>query len=73
MKDNKIYCALNCTSIYTNLFNLIRGIIMNKNIFVFLGLSVLLLTACNTMEGAGRDIKAGGKNLEKSAQEHKPN
>jgi len=46
---------------------------MNKNIFVFLGLSVLLLTACNTMEGAGRDIKAGGENLEKSAQEHKPN
>ena len=46
---------------------------MNKNIFVFLGLSALLLTACNTMEGAGRDIKAGGKNLEKSAQEHKPN
>ena len=46
---------------------------MNKSIFVFLGLSVLFLTACNTMEGVGRDIKAGGKNLEESAKENKPN
>jgi predicted small secreted protein len=31
---------------------------MNKRkIFIFLGLSALLLTACNTMEGVGRDIK----------------
>jgi predicted small secreted protein len=46
---------------------------MNKSIFVFLGLSALFLTACNTMEGVGRDIKAGGKNLEESAKENKPN
>ena len=46
---------------------------MNKSIFVFLGLSVLFLTACNTMEGVGRDIKAGGKNLEESAKDNKPN
>ncbi|MEA0970220.1 putative small secreted protein [Candidatus Megaera venefica] len=44
-----------------------------KNIFIFLGLSALFLTACNTMEGMGRDIKAGGRNLEKSAKENKPN
>jgi predicted small secreted protein len=30
-------------------------------------LSALFLTACNTIEGVGRDIKAGGKNLEESA------
>ena len=34
-----------------------------KNIFIFLGLSALFLTACNTMEGMGRDIKAGGEIL----------
>lgn len=44
---------------------------MNKNMLVLLGLSALLLTACNTMEGAGRDIKAGGKHLEHAAQENK--
>ncbi|MCF8494777.1 MAG: entericidin A/B family lipoprotein [Rickettsiaceae bacterium] len=47
---------------------------MNKRkIFIFLGLSALILTACNTMEGVGRDIKAGGKNLEESAKDNKPN
>lgn len=30
------------------------------------------LTACNTMEGAGRDIQAGGKKIEKEAVENKP-
>ena len=44
---------------------------MNKNIFISLVLSALFLSACNTMEGAGRDIKAGGKNLEKAAEKHK--
>ena len=44
-----------------------------KNIFIFLGLSALFLTACNTIEGVGRDVKAGGKNLEESAKNHKPN
>ena len=47
---------------------------MNKRkIFIFLELSALILTACNTMEGVGRDIKAGGKNLEESAKDNKPN
>ncbi len=47
---------------------------MNKRkIFIFLGFSALFLIACNTMEGVGRDIKAGGKNLEESAKDNKPN
>lgn len=29
------------------------------------------LNACNTMEGAGADIKAGGSKLENSADAHK--
>ena len=31
-----------------------------------------VLTACNTMEGAGKDVQAGGKKIEKEAVEHKP-
>ena len=30
-----------------------------------------LLTACNTMEGFGRDVEKTGDNIEKSAQRHK--
>lgn len=30
-----------------------------------------MLAACNTVEGAGQDIKAGGKAIEKSANENK--
>lgn len=31
-----------------------------------------LLYGCNTMEGAGTDIKEAGKALERSADKHKP-
>ena len=34
-------------------------------------LVVTTVTACNTMEGAGQDIQAGGKKLERSANENK--
>ena len=30
-----------------------------------------LTTACNTMEGLGKDIKKGGQNLEDTAEKHK--
>ena len=30
-----------------------------------------LLTACNTMEGFGRDVEKTGDKIEKSAQRHK--
>ncbi|MFO1243404.1 MAG: entericidin A/B family lipoprotein [Rickettsiales bacterium] len=33
--------------------------------------SSLLLTACNTMEGAGEDLQVGGKKLERTADENK--
>jgi predicted small secreted protein len=31
----------------------------------------LLLGGCNTMEGAGKDVQAGGAKVEKEAAEHK--
>lgn len=34
-------------------------------------LGAFILTACNTMEGVGKDTQAAGKKVEKEAQEHK--
>lgn len=31
-------------------------------------LSIFAITACNTMEGAGRDIQRGGEAIEEAAQ-----
>lgn len=39
--------------------------------FIIVALSLLSLTACNTIEGAGQDIQAGGVKIEKTADEHK--
>lgn len=46
---------------------------MKRHILVFLtAMAALLgLAACNTMEGMGQDIKAGGEALEDSASENK--
>lgn len=42
---------------------------MKKLILTLAGLAVVSgLTACNTVEGAGEDIQAGGRAIEKSAQ-----
>lgn len=30
-----------------------------------------LLGACNTVEGVGKDVKAGGQKVQNEAQEHK--
>lgn len=44
-----------------------------KNIFKWIGVTLvtaaaLTTTACNTIQGAGQDIKSAGKTIEKSAQ-----
>ena len=33
--------------------------------------SAFALSACNTIEGAGRDVEKGGQKIEKEAAEHK--
>ena len=47
---------------------------MLKRIAALLALSgvVLGLAACNTVEGAGRDVKATGSAIEKAADSAKP-
>lgn len=34
-------------------------------------LSALALSACNTVEGVGKDVKSGGKAIENTAQDAK--
>ncbi|WP_370262523.1 entericidin A/B family lipoprotein [Limnobacter sp.] len=38
---------------------------------VMLALSAMALSACNTIEGMGKDIKAGGAAIERAADENK--
>ena len=45
---------------------------MKTLIAILLGLSVISLTACNTVAGAGKDVQATGKAVEKAADESKP-
>ncbi len=39
---------------------------------VLLGMSVITLSACNTVEGAGKDVKATGQAVENAAKDSKP-
>lgn len=38
-------------------------------VLLFLGLLGPLLAACNTMEGLGQDVQAGGRAVERSADD----
>lgn len=43
---------------------------MKKSISIpVLALAAVLLAACNTVEGVGRDVKAGGEAIEDTAQD----
>ena len=45
---------------------------MKALLIALLGMSVLSLTACNTVEGAGKDVKATGQAVENAAKDSKP-
>lgn len=40
---------------------------------ILLGMTVVSLSACNTVEGAGKDVKATGSAVENAAKDAKPN
>lgn len=45
---------------------------MKALIAMIVGASFLIgLAGCNTIEGAGKDVKAGGQKVENEAAEHK--
>jgi len=46
-------------------------VMWKKALFVLMSLMSLALTACNTVEGAGRDVSAAGRSVSQEAREHK--
>jgi predicted small secreted protein len=40
-------------------------------LFALVGLAVAALTGCNTIEGAGKDVKAAGSAVEKAAAKNR--
>jgi entericidin B len=42
-----------------------------KVLFCAMSILSLALTACNTMQGAGKDVSAAGNKVQEEAQEHK--
>ena len=48
----------------------IEGTFMFKKlIFCFAALAAVSLTACNTMQGAGKDVERGGQKVQEEAKE----
>ena len=45
---------------------------MKAIMLVLISFGVLSLSACNTVEGAGKDVKAGGQAVENAAKDAKP-
>ena len=43
----------------------------NMQIMLLVSAVAFMLTGCNTISGAGTDIKQGGKAIEKAADKHK--
>ena len=56
-----------------NLPNPMKGTIVKSATAALLALMMMLVAGCNTVEGAGKDVKAGGQAIEKAADKAKPN
>ena len=41
---------------------------MNRFLLIVIALSALALTACNTMQGLGKDVEIVGEKIQKKAQ-----
>ena len=44
---------------------------LKQILFCLMSLASLALTACNTVQGAGRDMESAGEKIQSEAQEHK--
>lgn len=45
---------------------------MNASMVALIGFFAVTLSACNTVEGAGKDVKATGQAVENAAKDAKP-
>lgn len=50
---------------------MIRKIFVPLLAVLFLAGNAVVLTACNTVEGAGKDIQKGGQEIKDEANEHR--
>lgn len=50
-----------------------EGGMMKTLLMALLGAGVVLVAGCNTVEGAGKDVKATGAAVERAADKAKPN
>ena len=49
-----------------------RSVMWKKIVLAFASIAVVsLISACNTVEGAGKDVSAGGKKVQEEAREAK--
>ena len=46
--------------------------VMKRLFFLAMAGALALIAGCNTVEGAGKDIKAGGRAIERAADDAKP-
>ncbi len=53
--------------------NLLKGNAMKTISAALLAFMMLAVAGCNTVEGAGKDVKASGQAIEKAADKAKPN
>ncbi|HEX7271114.1 MAG TPA: entericidin A/B family lipoprotein [Casimicrobiaceae bacterium] len=44
---------------------------LKQILFCLMSIASLALSACNTVEGAGRDVQSAGEKIQSEAQEHK--
>jgi len=44
---------------------------LKQILFCLMSLASLALTACNTVQGVGRDMASAGEKIQSEAQEHK--
>mgnify|MGYP000619087996 CR=1 FL=1 len=44
---------------------------MKKALVVLSGVAFVFLSACNTIEGAGKDVEKGGEKIQRSAEKTK--
>jgi entericidin B len=49
-----------------------KGSIMKIALAALFAATMISLTGCNTVEGAGKDVKAAGQAVEKTADKSKP-
>jgi predicted small secreted protein len=54
-----------------NFLTFMKGTTVKSATAALLALMMMLVAGCNTVEGAGKDVKAGGQAIEKSADKAK--